>query len=58
MLWCIADIKIYSISNALFSKIVLERMAFAFNTFCHFGIVFVLCLPRKENQNESKEKQL
>lgn len=53
-----ADIKIYSTINALFSKIVLERMTFISNNFWHFGIVFTLFLPRRENQNESKENQL
>lgn len=33
-------------------------MAFAFNKVWQFGIVFTLCLQRKENQNESKENQL
>ena len=56
--WFTADIKSHSIAHTLFSKIMLERMAFAFNKVWQFGIVFTLCLQRKENQNESKENQL
>ena len=53
----IADTKIHSTTNALFSKIMLERMTFILNNFWQFGIVFSLCLPRRENQNESEENQ-
>lgn len=56
--WLTADIKIHSTTNALFSEIMLERMAFILNNIWQFGIVFTLYLPRKENQNESKENSL
>ena len=43
MPWFTADIKIHSITHALFSKVMPERMAFAFNKFWQFGIIFTLC---------------
>lgn len=57
MPWFTAGIKIDSTTNALFSKIMLERLAFILNNFWQFGIVFTLCFPKKENQNESEENQ-
>lgn len=53
-----ADIKMRSITHASLGKIMPKRVPFAFDKFWQFGIVFTLCLPRKENQNESKENQL
>lgn len=43
MPWFTAGIKIHSITHALFSKVMPERMAFAFNKFWQFGISFTLC---------------
>lgn len=57
MPWFTADIKTDSTTNALFNKMMLERMAFIVNNFWQFGIVFTLCLPRKDNQNDSEKNQ-
>lgn len=42
MPWFTASIKTHSITHALFSK-VMPEMAFAFNKFWQFGIIFTLC---------------